>query len=127
MVDKEEAPLHLLVDMKTLQMALAIASMVRGELLWIYRHHPYSTGLTKVKLKKGLTEKDLQLTPSQVAEMIGILEMLGALIEEHSSIIRQYYHEYLLGAHKTAYEQSLPEVSANVLWCHMTSNNQGNL
>lgn len=94
------------------QMGLALASMTQAEVLWISRHNRYQSGLTaKAKPKKGILEKDLIVPPSQVAEMIGLLDQMGALIREHVHIIRQYHLEYLQGAHKAAYEQALTEVS----------------
>lgn len=94
------------------QMALAIASMTQSEVLWIFRHSPYQFGLSaKVKPKKGISEKELLVPPSQVAEMIGLLDRLGALIREHVDIIRQYHLEFLQGAYLSAYQDALTEVS----------------
>jgi hypothetical protein len=47
-----------------------------------------------------------------VVELIGLLDALCTLAREHEPIVRQYYAEYLHGAHTTGLEDLINEVMA---------------
>lgn len=117
------------------QLVLALASMVKTEILWFMSHQTEEKRkgtkgkaagvifpVAKVRMqysagkRPGIVPVHVCMTcciyihTQQVAELVGLLDCLGLLVSEHMTYIKEYYRDYLKGAQNTSLVALLPHV-----------------